>query len=866
MRRISFLLVLSCLGLFGCGRAPNPEQQRADSLLVQAREKLTAGRYHDGRELLTATIALQKELKRPAKLAEAEHLLGDIAATVAQYDSAIIFYNRAIDAYKSAGDRESAHALTLEIARFHHRIGENRKAFAMCTEAIRLAKVFENPIALRETEWAILPVCRALDDREEEIRVLSDLLNDATAMGSVRMQAKVSLETGISNLLQGNHQGAEESFFRALTLADQSRDSLLSIETLLRLAMVYTAQGKIPEAFQMYTDGLKRTDVTRGAEALREEMLIRVGNIYLRTKQNTQAALFYRTALNSAARRGNKVAEGYLTIQLGHIAESPAEAVNSYRSALDLFTRFSYPRGSAYVLLSLGFTAQRRNQLSEALNFFKSAVEQYEGCMFPRDADDLYTECESSTPENPQSVYDPLIELLLQSGRYDEAFWYMDRKRARELRDDLGALDVNSRTQDVTADLARFSHLRALQRGGEHQREVLMMTKPEQHEMFQELDANLAGVKQEMSALADRVASSNKAFESMVSVRNPAIGEIQKLLPPGVVLVSHFAAARSVYCFAISSTRAATQVAAIDRRRALSLVGEFRELLRNREMWKDSAAAQTRKLDRQIEELGNTLYGVFVRPIEQDIAGASKLIIVPQREFLSLPVHALRPFAGRAGSPYVIERYAVSYLPSTAMLMLKEGRPATTGPACDIIGMGHPGGTSWDVEYELRDIRAFYKETRLYFDQQATLARLQSEHGDILHVAAAVQCGGLAPGNVTVSLSDGKSVNSIKQVLLGELFSLPPFAAVMLSDLGDPCIGNGPLLASIFLMNGSAAFITNTYPPARKTKKYLSELFYTALLAGATPASAIRQVQLEMIKNRDYLSPHIWAPFVVWGK
>ena len=859
------IILLTLTALSGCGRGANPEQQQADSLLIVAREKFATGNYRESREQLAASLALNNRLNRPQKIAEAQRLLGDIAATAAQYDSSLSFYARAVEQYRSLANRETIHSLTLQMADIHHWISEDRKAFSMYTEALRLAKVFEDPVAVRETEWAMLPVCRALDNRDEETRILTELLNDATASGSQRMQANASFEAGLSSLYRSDHVAAEESLLRALTLADQSRDSLLAIRVLLKLAMTYASAGRTAEAFQMYTDGLKRSDVTSGAQRLREEMLIRVGNIYLRDKQNSQAGLFYRTALNSAFSTHNKVSEGYLTIQLAHVAESSADAVNAYRSALDLFSSFSYLQGSAYALVSLGVAAQRRNQFSDALSYFKSAVEQLEASVLRRDRNDLYAECESSFFQQPQSVYEVLADLLLQSGRYDEAFWYLERRKGRETFGDLGSLDVSTRNSDLTKEFARFSHSKALQLGAERQRERLMLTTPQHYEMLHEVEVSLTGATGEMNIAAERIVQKDKAFAPMLTIRSLGIAEVQAALPPGVVLVTHFPSARSAYSFAISNTKMAVQVAAVDRGRVLSQTQEFTDLLRTREAWKDSAS-QVKKLDRRIEELSSTLYGIFVRPIERDIAGATKLIVIPQEERSLLPMHALRASSGRTRTrtPYLVEQYAVSYLPSATGLLYK-GK-GTRSANYDIVAMGHPGETSWDVEYELRDIRAFYKDARLYFDQQATIAGLQNEHGDILHLAAEVRYNNLTPANSALVLSDGKSVSTTKQILLGELFSLPSFPTVILSNLGNPFFGGEQHISQILLTNGSSAIITNTYPPARKTKKFFGEIFYTALLGGATPAAAFRQTQLEMIKNREYSSPHLWAPFELWGR
>jgi tetratricopeptide (TPR) repeat protein len=863
----SIPILLTLVAFAGCGRAPSPEQQQADSTLTKAHEALARGKHRESRELLLSALTLNKQLGRAAKIAEAQRLLGDIAAATAEYDSAILFYNQAIEQYHSVANRDSVHALTLAVAGIHRWIGEGRKALLMYTEALRLSKLFGDPVPVREIEWAMLPACRAIDDREEEARVLTELLNEATASGSPGMQARAYYEAGLTKSRLDDHSGAEQSFLQALTFADQSHDSLLAITILLKLAMAYANAGKVSEAFQMYTDGLKRSDITAGAQMLREEMLTRVGNIYLRNRQNAEAGRFYRAALDFALSAHNKIAEGYLFVQLGHLErETPGEAANNYRSSLDLFNSLSYPQGSAYALMCLGIAAQRANKLTDALSYFKSAIEQSEASAMRRSRDDLYAECESAFLTTRSSAYDAAAEILLQLGRYDEAFWYMERKKAHETFDHLGALEITTRNSELTTALAQFSHLKALQVGAERQRERILTMMPEQSDLLRDLQANLTRTEQQMDGLAERIVHINNAFEPVVRIRNLGLSEVQKLLPAGTVLVEHIPTARSVYAFAISNAKVSVQVAAVEHDKALSTAAEFIGLLRHREAWKDSSEAQVRKMDRRIEELTTSLYGTFIKPIEKDLSGASKLIIVRHEGLTSMPLHALRGIPARRKSPYLIERYAVSYLPSAATLSLRGADPNKVGASPDIVGFGHQGETSWDVEYELRDIRAFYKEARLYFDQQATLVALQNEQGDVLHLAAEMRCNTIAPGSSAIVLSDGKSANTTKQVLFGELFSVSSFSTIILSDLGVQCAGVEPSVPLILLMNGSSAVIANESTPARKTKKFFGEIFYTALLAGATTQAAFRQAQLEMIKNPEYSSAYLWAPFALWGK
>jgi CHAT domain-containing protein len=182
------------------------------------------------------------------------------------------------------------------------------------------------------------------------------------------------------------------------------------------------------------------------------------------------------------------------------------------------------------------------------------------------------------------------------------------------------------------------------------------------------------------------------------------------------------------------------------------------------------------------------------------------------------------------------------------------------------VGVGFPGGTAWDVEYELRDIRAFYKDTRLYFNQQATMNTVQNEHCDVLHLTVECEYTHRAPGNAYLVFSDGESPTGSRDVPFGQLFSLPPFPAIVLSNIAADVDGVDPALPWIFLANGSSAVITNALVPSRQTKWFLCEAFYTALLAGKSPQEAFRQVQLSMVKDPEFAAPFVWGPFFLWGK
>jgi CHAT domain-containing protein len=347
-----------------------------------------------------------------------------------------------------------------------------------------------------------------------------------------------------------------------------------------------------------------------------------------------------------------------------------------------------------------------------------------------------------------------------------------------------------------------------------------------------------------------------------VRIGSLGIPEVQKALPAGTALVQHVMARRTLYAFVITSAKTSVQMAAFEKDRVFDITREFAELLVMRESYADSSKSQQAAIDQRVREVNSPLFEAFIRPIESAILGIPNVLVVLPRELPWLPLHAITGGPSRGGA-FLAEQHTISYLPSAAALLLPRG---TRRPAKEVVALGYPGGTTWDVEYELRDIRAFYKDVRLYFDQYASLATLQKERGDVLHLAARFSFNEERPGNSCFIVSDGKSPAVMKRVPTVELLAVPPYATVVISDLDPGRLGIRPAEPYLFMANGSQQIVFTSHTPSRKTKKMFGEHFYTALLSGADTRAAYRKAQLEMIKTPEYAGPHVWAWFTLWGK
>jgi CHAT domain-containing protein len=262
----------------------------------------------------------------------------------------------------------------------------------------------------------------------------------------------------------------------------------------------------------------------------------------------------------------------------------------------------------------------------------------------------------------------------------------------------------------------------------------------------------------------------------------------------------------------------------------------------------------------RMQEVGSALYAALIRPVEQFLSGATSVIVVPTQPLV--PLHTLRRSSGRSATKYFIQDRSVSYLPVVSSLRSQEFMAPTS---TDVVALGHRGTTEWDVEYELRDIRAFHKDARFYFEQEATITSLRKERGTLLHLAVEFQYDPRWPGNSIALFSDGLTRETVTGVQWGKFLSFPVFSAVVVSDLSRHS-GIPPSKPLIFLMTGSKSVIMTAYPAHRKTKKYFGEIFYTSLGEGRPAGESYRNALLAMINNKEYSSPHVWGPFFLWGR
>jgi len=379
--------------------------------------------------------------------------------------------------------------------------------------------------------------------------------------------------------------------------------------------------------------------------------------------------------------------------------------------------------------------------------------------------------------------------------------------------------------------------------------------------LLEEVRGVLNRLEEEIGVAAERTRHTDPRLTPIVDTDGISTGEAQRSLAGDATLLMYLATPRALYAYVITPTGSSVAMASVSHERATELAERYLRECALRAEAADSVRPGFRTQDLHMQDLTRSLYEALVLPVESALKPGARLLIVLPSRMPAFSLAGLRR-GGSPGTPALVERFALGYLPSLRFLQMpKQASP----PARVIVALGTRGSTRWDVEYELRDINAFYRDARMLFGREATLASLRSIRADLLHLAVEIRFSSRRPLTGAFMLGDSLAIDGTTQVPLGALFSLPPTPSVIVSNLSSRLPTADRVLAAAFLANGSSSVVMNAAPLTRKAKKVFGESFYTALQAGSSVPAAVRSAQGVMVRSRELSAPQFWAPIMVWG-
>lgn len=869
-RPLTILPVLALLLLAGCGRT-DPVRD-AGERLANARALTAEGKASDALAIANGLLATYSGPKTDSIAGESGLVAAGAYRALGDYDSALSSLQGAIQAFQRVGQQKAERKGRIALAAFYHVIHEDDAALTLANDAVGSAKVFGDNDDILHSLRTAADASHALGRYDDEAGFIGGLMQLDSGMTGGRNRTGHFEELLRSAAAAGNAAEAHRVYARWKAFSAAGGDTVSLARAAYALGRAQLAFGYPDSAFRTWSQALA-LGIPQSGDALRMRLLARLGSLAYDAHHYDNARLSFADAAQIGARTGDLPSEEMLRLMTVACdwktgVRRPAGASPLLKACADVHAasaRAGFILGESFSLWLRASIESDGGDTANAALDWRTALQGLERLLPPPAGvtsvdEPLCAELlRTFMTEGKTGWYDPLAASDCRLGRVAEAFDLLGRKNLRELNGFFAGLDMKTPSADLNRGLA------ALQR-------KIRMVRALEEDIFAELSAGSSRDAarldllnrllpdrrrrlDEAGALLDRL---NPNFRTLVDGRTPRLQAVRDSLPAGGALLEYVAVPEGVWIVVATRDSAYVRRSPVAGPYLLGLVREYNRLIGDARLNTGGAQFNEGAAGGRVNGLSSLLGAALLDPVAPLIAQAQTVVVVPPLEFEWLPFHTLR-----IGGVPLIAKHAVTYLPDAAALFFREKREAYVA---DIIGIGHPGRTGWDVEYELKDIRGFYDKARMLFTTEAGTAELDTAAYQLLQFAAEFRTDRRVPDNSGTLLSDGKTDDGLRLVPLGDLLAFPAPQTLIFSNI-TPRPGELARYAPMaFLANGTPEVIGTMWQGERKGKKYFGEIFYTTLQTGQPAGVSYQNALVTLAKDPRYASLWKWGLYYRFGR
>jgi CHAT domain-containing protein/Tfp pilus assembly protein PilF len=908
-------------------------------------------RYRQALESYQKSLTINEELGRKSEAARLLSSMGLVQSAMGQPKASLDYFQRSMKVHEELGDKISIAGILDNIAVLHLErenyalAAENyQKALAIYVEVGVTDVVANQLLRLAELEYdqgndeaAIDYYHRALakfdqiKDKRSRGYVLHTIANlhytqgdyaqalgyyqasltAAEEAGSKEGASSALLGIGLVHLLNGNHAQALEAYEKNLGIA----------QSLGRKEILATAFGKVGGAHYNLLDYAKALESYQKELTIREELgeqvgiagsLLDIGIVYTARGEFDKALDHYQRSKEKFEAQGylkgvaaallNSCEVYYLMTDLAKTLEVVGQAAGIAMQAgeMELFWQARHRAGKAHYKLE---------QLDEAKAAFAEAITTIE-TKIPLISS---TQQPRFFVESKFAPYLGMVDVLIAQRQGNEAFNYSERARARALLVILRNARVWINKTMTPAEQARE---------GKFLTELATLS----NRVFREMERSNPN-KERLAKLKSHKAKAQLeygSFKKGLYARRPMLkamrGEGQPLTAlqaarlasdPRSIVLNFVETDERVYLFAFARDRKGRRARG---RQTYSPIPSLKiyMLSTNRADLDARISAYRQLLENQsaeiaeIETRARELYDLLLKPAEEQLAGRSQLIIVPDGSLWNLPFQSLQTGqAGQTGQEanglYLIADYAISYAPSMtayrSILALRRGprrrddrellafgNPASSRESVERIKAMLPadeGDRSNETQSEVEELGKLYNgRGQIFAGSDARVDRFKAESGKyrVLHLATRGVFSDATPLFSPVVFSPAEDARNDGVLEVRELLSLDLKADLAVVSAGDvPLIrgGGGRAMTGLswafFIAGCPSTMVSRWRPQSHAATDLMLEFHRNLRAARQNPrdiTSKARSWQLavkQLLAKEEYHHPYYWAGFELLG-
>lgn len=863
--------------------------------------------------------------------------LGRTYADMGLSDKAIEYYEKASKVYASGGDRIAEAEVLISMAELD--LSERRSEAALPRLKAALNSLEgENAQKLLARCYTRLGSAQADTNAMEEAHKSHKTAEKIAAKCKSEEEECLAItEQGYDYLLEGKSEKALAEFLRAAKYIEKHPNLRESerADVLKYCAMGYrnVGQPKIAiryylEAAQLYKKSGKALDEALALDSIAVAYLDQ-GSSSLFEKYHNQAKQVFQSAVGKVSSVSDKRGQATMAYNYGQycvMKSMYADAIEAYEQALTVSRSLNDTTGHCQALRGLGMTylllgqnqkSKENYEAAAALADKAASIESQWDCaaglgkvymklgdaggaekmllkavsLADRERTNLSRDSfKTAALDLREDCFFDLVDLMINSKRYDQALEIAEKGRARAFLDMLEGRKQTSYGQRkiaMTVDLLDDSGVIA--------------PAPEEEKPVQIAMANVPTGS--FRAIQVSPKSTTTVVEATVissaNAKPPSLEEIKQLIKGcNSWVVEYLAMPDKVLVFVIKPNGEIADVKVINEK-----IDNVKNLIRDTHKSITTAPKgmdEVHALNKNRQDNLRALHKMLVEPIEPLLPKDENevITIVPHGSLFSVPFAALVAANGK----YMIEQHTLAYLPAIGVLRATQSvENQTKGEKNSLLAFGNPItelnkflGKLPYAEKEVKKVSSLFDPGSVAVEvggaATKTKFRELAPKYSYIHLATHGLVNQDQPMDSAVVLAPEAGDDGLLTVK--DILQLPPLKAKMIAlsacqtgqgkITGDGVIG----LSRAFVIAGTPSVLVSLWSVDDVMTEFQMESLYFELLKGANKAQSLRKAQIKTInflekglssrdasdkdkvavKPEDRANPRYWAAFQLIGE
>lgn len=855
-------------------------------------------------------LVLWRDLGDVQGEAEALTGLGDVYGQLDFRRPELDYYRQALPLIRAAGDRVAEGAVLNDLGLSYWELGQNEEALGYYSQALALgtlaaavdrATVYEN--------LGLLDLSRG--DNQKAIEELTQALGLFQHIHERRKSAHTLDLIGYVHSQLGDFPAALNFYWQALALSRQAGDARTQTIVLQDVGTVYADSGDFAKAFRYFNQALalSRASQRRNLEA---EILGSMGAAYANAGQARKALPYCLQALQ-LQREGEHLdgqaiellEEGRLYAALG----DTARALEALNEALALNRKIQSKDGEAQTLAARAQIERNTGRFDAALADLQAALPIVESTRSHLESQTLRTSYFASK----RNYYDLYADVLMRLHRTSDAFDISEHARARSLLDTLALTHATIR-QGADSTLLDRQHRLQDRIDAEDRLQGELLERRDRTEQAATVAKELAELSTQYDEVSAQIRAASPHYAALTQPRTLSWRELkQNALDGDTLLLEYLLGEQHSYLWAATTStlegfelpsRTVIQKAV---KRAYSVLST------------PPAAGQQGVPPAAPPELME-LSQIILGPAGK-LLGSKRLLIVGDDALQYIPFACLPNPAG-SGKP-LVTAHEVVYLPSASVLpLLRQEMEARTAADRTVAVLSDPVFERDDPRVHLTTLkrgsgpppdqgeltrgqltrsmsesgisrlqRLLYSRREADAIQQlaapnqvlravdfdasrATATSPELGRYRIVHFATHALLNSQHPelSGIVLSLVDVHGAPQNGFLRMHEIYNLRLSADLVVLSACQTALGTeikGEGLVGItrgFMYAGVPRVIASLWSVQDDATAALMKRFYQGMLRDRqSPAAALRNAQLAMLQQSQWVSPYYWGGFILQG-